>query len=308
MERKLIGQDSVYDILDQILKDPPHIFLTGQFGYGKTSIALAFLKRYFQQFGISESDPEWVLHLSSDSDRGIHRVREGVAEFVRHTSSKPGIYRWILVDDSDTLPIVSQQALRRPMETHAHTTRFLFCSRHVSDLIAPLRSRCLHIEIDAVNMIDVYANFTKTLHLSRPLSEKTKQLLLFISLSPRHLLQYIQCIEALGDSFDESKFATLFSGSSDDRIRRLIIAFLRGNKEETLQLIFDIWQSGISYEDFLTDLFRCAKSIGFLTPRKDQQLHELMIQGWIYFTHGRTHLLDILSLFRSSWEEQKPIQ
>jgi replication factor C small subunit len=308
MERKLIGQDSVYDILDQILKDPPHIFLTGQFGYGKTSIALAFLKRYFQQFGISESDPEWVLHLSSDSDRGIHRVREGVAEFVRHTSSKPGIYRWILVDDSDTLPIVSQQALRRPMETHAHTTRFLFCSRHVSDLIAPLRSRCLHIEIDAVNMIDVYANFTKTLQLSRPLSEKTKQLLLFISLSPRHLLQYIQCIEALGDLFDESKFATLFSGSSDDRIRRLIIAFLRGNKEETLQLIFDVWQSGISYEDFLTDLFRCAKSIGFLTPRKDQQLHELMIQGWIYFTHGRTHLLDILSLFRSTWEEQKPIQ
>jgi DNA polymerase III delta prime subunit len=212
------------------------------------------------------------------------------------------------VDDSDTLPIVSQQALRRPMETHAHTTRFLFCSRHVSDLIAPLRSRCLHIEIDAVNMIDVYDKFTKTLHLSTPLSEKTKQLLLLISLSPRHLLQYIQCIEALGDSFDESKFATLFSGSSDDRIRRLIIAFLRGNKEETLQLIFDVWQSGISYEDFLTDLFRCAKSIGFLTPRKDQQLHELMIQGWIYFTHGRTHLLDILSLFRSTWEEQKPIQ
>lgn len=308
MERKLIGQDSVYDILDQVLKDPPHIFLTGQFGYGKTSIALAFLKEYFKQHGISESDPEWVLHLSSDSDRGIHRVREGVAEFVRHTSSRPGIYRWILVDDSDTLPIVSQQALRRPMETHAHTTRFLFCSRHVSDLIAPLRSRCLHIEIDAVNMLDVYNHFSNTLHLSKPLSEKTKQLLLFISLSPRHLLQYLQCIEALGDSFDESRFASLFSGSSDDRIRRLIISFLKGNKEETLQLIFDIWQSGISYEDFLTDLFRCAKSIGFLTPKKDQQLHELMIQGWIYFTHGRTHLMDVLSLFRSSWEEQKPLQ
>lgn len=305
MERKLIGQESVYNILDQISKDPPHIFLTGQFGYGKTSMALEFLKHYFKQHNLSESDPEWVLHLSSDSDRGIHRVREGVAEFVRHTSSKPGIYRWILVDDSDTLPIVSQQALRRPMETHAHTTRFLFCSRHISDLIAPLRSRCLHIEIDAVNMIDVYSDFTKTLPIAKPLTDKTRDLLLLISLSPRHLLQYLQCIQALGDSFDELKFALLFSGSSDDRIRKLILAFLRGSKDETLQLIFDIWQSGISYEDFLTDLFRCAKSIGLLTPRKDQQLHELMIQGWIYFTHGRTHLLDVLSLFRSTWEEQK---
>ena len=305
MERKLIGQDSVYDILDQVLKDPPHIFLTGPFGYGKTSLALAFLKSYFKQHGISESDPEWVFHLSSDSDRGIHRVREGVAEFVRHTSSKPGIYRWILVDDSDTLPIVSQQALRRPMETHAHTTRFLFCSRHVSDLIAPLRSRCLHIEIETVNLIDTYDHFCKTLAIQRPLSDKTKQLLMLISLSPRHLLQYLQCILALGDKFDEEKFISLFSGTSDDRIRKLIVSFLRNNKEETLQLIFDIWHSGISYEDFLTDLFRCTKSIGYLAPQQDQRLHELMIQGWIYYTHGRTHLLDILSLFRSAWAEQK---
>lgn len=305
MDRTLVGQEAIYDILDQVLTDPPHIFLTGPFGFGKTDLAMCFLKQYFKQFGISERDPEWLFHLSSDSDRGIHRVREGVAEFVRHSSLKPGIYRWILVDDSDTLPIVSQQALRRPMETHSHTTRFLFCSRHVSDLIAPLRSRCLHIEIDAVNLLDVYSHFIKSLPLSRPLTDKTRNLLLLISLSPRHLLQYLQCIVALGDKFEESKFALLFSGSSDERIRKLIQSFLKGDKEETLQLIFSIWHSGISYEDFLTDLFRCAKSIGFLNPKQDQKLHELMIQGWIYYTHGRTHILDILSLFRPAWEEQK---
>jgi DNA polymerase III delta prime subunit len=99
MERLLIGQDSVYDTFEQIIKDPPHIFLTGPFGYGKTSLATAFLETYFKQFGISPTDPEWVLYLSSDSDRGIHRVREGVAEFVRHTSLRKGVYRWILVDD-----------------------------------------------------------------------------------------------------------------------------------------------------------------------------------------------------------------
>lgn len=303
MERKLIGQEPIYDIFDQIVRDPPHIFLTGPFGFGKTSLAIAFLEYYFKQFGLSATDPEWVFHLSSDSDRGIHRVREGVAEFVRHTSLKPGIYRWILVDDSDTLPIVSQQALRRPMETHAHTTRFLFCSRHVSDLIAPLRSRCLHVEIETVNMQDVYSHFIQTLPLANPLHEKSKQMLLHLSLSPRHLLQYLQCIVALGNSFDEKKFGNLFSGSSDERIRKLIIAFLRKNHPETLGLIFDIWNSGISYEDFLTDLFRCSKSMGFLPPRQDQKLHELMIQGWIYYTHGRTHLLDILSLFRPVWQE-----
>lgn len=304
MERELIGQDSIYTTLDSVMKDPPHLFLTGSFGYGKTSLALAFLKTYFQQYGLNSEDPEWVLSLSSDSDRGIHRVREGVAEFVRHSSSKPGIYRWILCDDSDTLPIVSQQALRRPMETHAHTTRFLFCSRHVSDLIAPLRSRCLHIEIETVSLHDLLDVFKQRLSIERPLSEKMTNFLLTISLSPRHLLQYLKCIVALGDQFQEDEFHHLFSGASDDRIRSLIVSILKQDRKKIIQLLFDIWNSGISYEDFLTELFRCSKTMGFLPPKQDQKLHELMIQGWIYYTHGRTHLIDVLSLCRSLWEEK----
>lgn len=306
MERQLVGQEPVYQIFDTILKDPPHIFITGPFGYGKTALATAFLKTYFKQFGISHEDPEWLLNLSSDSDRGIHRVREGVAEFVRHSASRPGIYRWIFVDDSDTLPIVSQQALRRPMETHAHTTRFLFCSRHVSDLIGPLRSRCLHIEIETASLQDVYEDFVHKKSLEEKLSHKTRDFLLYVSLSPRHLHQYLQCIQAMGSTFDEEKFRLMFSGASDERIRGLIIAFLRQEKKKTLEGIFDIWNSGISYEDFLTDLSRCSKSMGYLPPSKDQMLHELMIQGWIYYTHGRTHIMDILSLFRSLWEKENP--
>jgi DNA polymerase III delta prime subunit len=283
--------------MDTILKDPPHLFLTGAFGYGKTHLAKQFLKAYFKQFEVSDNDDEWLLNLSSEADRGIHRVREGVAEFVRHKSLRAGVYRWIFVDDSDTLPIVSQQALRRPMETHAHTTRFLFCSRHVSDLIAPLRSRCLHIEVETVSLTDLYATLIKRVSPSISLTDSTQQFLLSVSLSPRHLIQYIQCIEALGKDFNEEQFRRLFSGTSDQRIRFLVIAFLRNEPNKVCSLLFDIWNSGISYEDFLTDLSRCSKGLGYLPPVQDQKLHELMIQGWIYYTHGRTHLLDILELF-----------
>lgn len=296
MERTLLGQTAVYDNLDSVLSDPPHLFLTGPFGYGKTTLAKAFLDAYFKPHGISTQDSEWVLYLSSESDRGIHRIREGVAEFVRHSSNRPNIFRWILVDDADTLPIVSQQALRRPMETHAHTTRFLFCSRHVSDLIAPLRSRCLHVEIESVALHDLLEKEIDKHRLV--LSEKSKQFLLTTSLSPRHLYQTLHCIRALGSSFEENEFQRIFLGASDTRIRDLIAAFLRSDHPRLFTLLFDIWNSGISYEDFLTDLYRSSKNMGFLPPKQDQRLHEIMIQGWIYYTHGRTHLLDILSLFR----------
>jgi DNA polymerase III delta prime subunit len=186
------------------------------------------------------------------------------------------------------------------METHAHTTRFIFCSRHVSDLIAPLRSRCLHIEVETISLNELYTSLVQRIPKTIDLTESTQHFLLSVSLSPRHLIQYIQCIEALGDRFDEQQFRRLFSGTSDQRIRSLVIAFLRKEPNQVCELLFDIWNSGISYEDFLTDLSRCSKSLGYLPPVQDQKLHELMIQGWIYYTHGRTHLLDILQLFTSA--------
>jgi hypothetical protein len=296
MKKTLLGQTEAYSTLEQVLADPPHLFFSGAYGFGKTTLALEFLKAYFAQYGISHEDSEWLYSLSSESDRGIHKVREGVTEFVHHTSSRKGVYRWIWIDDADSLPVVSQQALRRPMETHAHTTRFLFCSRYVSDLIPPLRSRCLHIELETIPLNDLVPHFLGDISIS----ESMRNFLLSISISPRQLLQYTNCLKATKSGMDPASFSTLFSGSSDQRIRELLIAFLKNNNEKVNRLIMEIWNSGISFEDFLTDLSRCSKMIGILPPGLDQKLHEVMIQGWIYYTHGRTHLLDIFFLFRVS--------
>ena len=120
MKTTLIGQEESVELLDKVLQDPPHLFFSGGYGSGKTTLLNEFLAAYFDA---KKAKPtrESILWLSSEQDRGIHCVRQSVAEFVRHTSSTPGIYRWIVVDDADSLPIISQQALRRPMETHSHT-------------------------------------------------------------------------------------------------------------------------------------------------------------------------------------------
>ena len=149
LKSTLICQEESIGLLNKVLDDPPHLFLSGGYGSGKTTLLNEFLGAYFMKKKMVPSR-DMILWLSSEQDRGIHCVRQSVAEFVRHTSATPGIYRWIIVDDADSLPIISQQALRRPMETHSHTTRFLFCSRHLTDLIQPLRSRCMHLELDTI--------------------------------------------------------------------------------------------------------------------------------------------------------------
>lgn len=303
METSLIGQEESLRILQETLKDPPHLFFTGGYGCGKTTIMKSFLKAYYAQFNLVNPGPEWVLNLSSDQDRGIHCVRQSVAEFVRHAPEKEGIYRWIICDDSDSLPMISQQALRRPMETHNHITRFIFCSRHTGDLITPLRSRCLHIELDTISPFEIFNHFLvvhKQEHIT--LSPKANLLFLILSQTPTEMKRMIIL---LGTKYPEKTVITpehileLFGSPSFSLCLTLLTSYLHNDIDDCIDVFFKIWKTGISYEDFLNEMNISLRQIGQLSPQKSQRLHELILKGWMYFAQGKTHSLDMLRLLFS---------
>ncbi len=302
MEIDLIGQEDNLRILNQILKDPPHLFISGGFGCGKTTIMNAFLKAYYKQFDITHISSEWVLNLSSDQDRGIHCVRQSVAEFVRHAPKQLGIYRWILCDDADSLPIISQQALRRPMETHGHITRFIFCSRYSSDLINPLRSRCLHIELETMNPIQLLYHFKKVQepHTTLNFTPDALSSLITLTQTPTEIKRMVNLLLAKynGQSAQIPKedILMLFGSQSLSLCSELLIHYLTKNYEQCLDIFFKIWSTGISYEDFLNEMNISLRQLGIQDPKKSQMIHQLILRGWIYFAQGKTHSFDILRL------------
>ncbi len=300
METELVGQTESIRILNETLSDPPHLFFTGGYGCEKTSLMLAFLKAYYKQHGIENPGASWILNLSSDQDRGIHCVRQSVAEFVRHAPERPGVYRWIVCDDADSLPIISQQALRRPMETHNHITRFIFCSRHTGDLIEPLRSRCLHIELDTLSPIDLLNYFLTSLGMTHlKFSPQSTLLFLNFTQTPTEMKRMILF---LGTYYPTETIVApvhileLFGSPSYNLCMDLLRNYLKGNVEACMNLFFTIWKTGISYEDFLNELTVTLRQIGQLPPIKSQQIHQMILKGWIYFAQGKTHSLDMFRL------------
>jgi DNA polymerase III delta prime subunit len=301
METELIGQSESITILNQTLQDPPHLFFTGGYGCGKTTIMNNFLKAYYNKYNIVNPGPEWILWLSSDQDRGIHCVRQSVAEFVRHApSANKEIYRWIICDDADSLPIISQQALRRPMETHKHITRFIFCSRYTSDLIQPLRSRCLHIELEVISPLELLSHFKAQLTMNHlEFDPQAIMTLLNLCQTPTDLRRIIAL---LGTQYTDpikitpDQILDTFGSPSYSLCISLIRNFLKDNYEECIDIFFKIWKTGISYEDFLNELNSTLRQLGYLPSKKSQQLHELILKGWMYFAQGKTHSLDMLRL------------
>jgi DNA polymerase III delta prime subunit len=302
MELDLIGQEDNLRILNQILTDPPHLFISGGYGCGKTTIMNAFLKAYYKQYNIENISSEWILNLSSDQDRGIHCVRQSVAEFVRHAPKQLGIYRWIICDDADSLPIISQQALRRPMETHNHITRFIFCSRYSSDLINPLRSRCLHIELETMNPIKLLMHFKKKGEPKTVLNFTPESLSILITLTqtPTEIKRMTNILLAKYEgqtvTIPVETIHSLFGSQSLSLCAELLIQYLKKDYEKCLNIFFKIWSTGISYEDFLNEMNITLRQLGLTDARKSQAIHQLILRGWIYFAQGKTHSFDILRL------------
>jgi hypothetical protein len=302
---KLICQEESMQLLEKVLEDPPHLFFSGGYGSGKTTLLHEFLSAYFKLKGIQPTH-ESILWLSSEQDRGIHCVRQSVAEFVRHTSNTPGVYRWIVVDDADSLPIISQQALRRPMETHSHTTRFLFCSRHSSDLIQPLRSRCMNIELDTISPL-VLVNHFLTEMGSTKLTFSPNAFTVFMSIcqTPTQIRMVTRMLgrqfqERNGYEIQAADILSLFSAPSFSLCLKLLRAYLQNRESEILKLFLEIWSTGISYEDFLHELNSSTYLLGVIPAKQSQKIHQLLLKGWMYFAQGKTHSLDMMRLFLES--------
>ena len=295
---KLLGQEATENILNKVLDDPPHIFITGMYGSGKTTLCQEFISYYYKKHGIKDKS-KWIMNLSSEKDRGIHCVRQNVAEFVHHSSAKPGIYRWIIIDDADSLPVISQQALRRPMETHVHTTRFFFCSRQPSDLIVPLRSRTLHLEIESLSPLDFINISIEKHHSSFKIQPAGLTFLFTLAQCPSQLESMIKILthyykDKTSLSIDDINY--LFGSPSYTSSIQILKSIIKKNEKELITLFFNVWTTGISYEDFLNELNIYIRQLGILKPHMSQTLYYIIMKGWIQFTQGKTHSFDMLRL------------
>ena len=148
----IASQEDIVKALSQAVSDPiraamlPHMLFHGPAGTGKTTSALALAR---QLFGANpETYKSRVRELNASDDRGIQVIRDKVKKFAQNAvggaagSGMPP-FKLIILDEADALTADAQSALRRMMEDHATTTRFILICNYVSRIIDPITSRCV---------------------------------------------------------------------------------------------------------------------------------------------------------------------
>ena len=293
----LFNQEYLYQNICDLLKDLPHLFITGPQGCGKTTLIQDIISI------IKEKAPfsiESIYYLSSEKDRGIHTIRDKVNDFCKRASLKPNSLRFIIIDDCDTLPLISQQALRRPMETYSHLTRFIFASRNPSNLIEPIKSRCLCFELEPITPHDAFNEYIKLYNIEK--TKDTHELFLFI-ISNFVGLYELKSILKLYKFMIQSnphpivlKELKILLSTSTPHTKKLVESIYEKNENQIRESITKLYFEGYLLDDILLSIEKQISIFPNTNPEKRFRILKFVMLGWISIQQGKEHWLDTMDL------------
>jgi len=310
----LVGQESVWKECINQFNTSSHIFLTGGIGCGKTTLMRELLKEY----AITKNRPHshlWGIEsidechlLGPDQDRGIQTIRGQVSLFIRQMSIGEKIYRWIIIDDVDTFPQISQQALRRPMESYSHIARFLFIGTSEEDLIPALRSRCIHISMNKIEPILYKNEFLKYINMPNPYRITDEIWNWILNISGNNISDLVRFLKLIKDiSFNEEitiqNVKMLCSAPLCVDFIPLLLAMSNKDKVLSTKNLLVIWKRGYTYEDILESFQTINNLFGNNSLKDNILIHKFLINAWISYCKGNTSILALQNIVYKTLNE-----
>jgi len=101
------------------------------------------IRVYGSGFGDSSlATAPYVKAVECSRERSIGFVRKEIGFFTKMMIKSPnGERKTLLLLDAEYLTVEAQSALRRSIETHNHTTRFIMTTRDITSILKPILSR-----------------------------------------------------------------------------------------------------------------------------------------------------------------------
>ena len=248
----LVNQKDIVGSLSVLLKNPqemPHFLFSGSAGVGKTTAALCISHEI-----LGEHWRNFTLELNASDERGINMVRERVKKFSRFAGLDTEIpFKIIILDEADEMTSDAQTALRRIIEDTSKYCRFILIANNISNIIAPIQSRCAVFKFTRIAEKEVVAHL-KNIAKKEKVKADDKGLSTIYDYSEgdlRHAINVMQAAASLGSITEENvkKSAGLTKTNDVDVVLKLALDGKLADARNKMIELIKVY--GMSESDFL---------------------------------------------------------
>jgi len=233
------GQEAIVEKLKAFAKQKnlPHLLFSGPAGVGKSTLALVLARAFF-----GDAYRENFLELNASDERGIDVVRVKVKDFARTKAIGNVPFKIIFLDECDALTKEAQQALRRTMENHTSTCRFILAANYSSKIIDPIQSRCAVFRFKPLAKQYVLAlidTIVKDEKIS--MAAEAKDALATVAEGDcRRVVNILQSCAAVEKNITPETVYSLASFAEPTEVKEVLITALKGDFMKAREKLLDI--------------------------------------------------------------------
>ncbi|KAJ1965817.1 replication factor C subunit 4 [Dipsacomyces acuminosporus] len=257
--KDVVGNQETVDRLNTIALsgNMPNLILAGAPGIGKTTSILCLAHAL-----LGPNFKEAVLELNASDDRGIEVVRNRIKMFAQKKVTLPaGRHKIIILDEADNMTPGAQQALRRTMEIYSHTTRFALACNLSNKIIEPIQSRCAILRYGKLQNEQILRRLVEICRAEKV--EYTAEGLDAIAFSADgDMRQAVNNLQSTSSGFGFISPDNVFRVCDQPHpviIRKMLDSCSRGEVDDAVACVSQLWTQGYSAVDIITAIFRVVK-------------------------------------------------
>lgn len=217
------------------------------------------------------------------SRSGIDVVRNRIKIFAQKKVTLPlGRHKLVILDEADSMTPGAQQALRRTMEIFSNTTRFAFACNQSNKIIEPIQSRCAILRYARLSDQELLKRLLEICEIEKvsslvfplelvltcsqvPHNEAGLTALIFTS--EGDMRQAVNNLQSTFSGFNFVGADEVFKVCDQPhpvKVQALILSCVKGDIDNAMSKLEDLWTQGYAAVDIVTTLFRVVKGMDAL--------------------------------------------
>ena len=185
------------------------------------------------------------------------------------------------------------------MESYSHITRFLFIGTSEENLIPALRSRCIHISMNHIDLQLYKTSFINYVNIS--ITDEMYNWIVNISGNNiSDLVRLLKLIKDIHTTFKEEitiqSVKMLCSAPFYMDFLPLLLSMSQKNNVLAIKSLLVIWKRGYTYEDILESFQTINNLFGNNLLADNILIHKFLINAWISYCKGNTSILALQNI------------